>query len=111
MSFQVQRDAFVKAVSHSADNTYCINGLQSDRCAMVHLIYRNGFQTKPMKNPENDSLHRDYKQSNCRTSRDVISKRVPPLILNQNITLLDRCLSKREAEKERVTGLSGPLFT
>lgn len=58
-----------------------------------------------------DSLRCDYKLSNCGTSRDVISKRVPPLILNQNITLLDWCLSKREAKKERVTGLSGPLFT
>lgn len=48
---------------------------------------------------------------NCGDGKDVISKRVPPLILNQNITSLDWCLSKREAEKEGATGLSGPLFT
>lgn len=101
-----------KAVSHhSIINkfiSYCNYAVWSNYCTVIHLNYQNGFKTKPVKN---DSVRCDYKQSNCGTSRDVISKRVPPLILNQNITLLGRCLSKREAEKERGTGLSPPLFT
>ncbi len=96
VSSQVQHNAFKRAVSyHTIINTfisYCTYAVWGDYCTVIHLNYRNGFKTKPVK-IKTDSLRCDYKQSNCGTSRDVISKRVPPLILNQNITLLDWCLS------------------
>ena len=45
-----------RAVSHhtiiNTDTSYCIFAVWSDYCTVIHLNYRNGFQTKPVR-PKN----------------------------------------------------------